>query len=274
MDRRGARRRGLRGRRRRAAGGSQQEHRGEDTCSGHALNGPTSRGRRTSRKTSVLDVTLGSRRRLWRFAVAAFVQGPGAGRPGSPPIGEIIDAEEMRPGARPARPATLLTAAAALGVLCLAACGLSSPPTSGASPRPTLSLPVPSGSPGAGLPERTIPAPTISARPEPTATPPATEPPATPPPATEPPPTAPPATAPPATQPPATAPPATAPPATVPPATAPAATEAPTATPAPTEPPTATPTATASPTTGSTSNAPGWWLFLTGVVAGLAHRSA
>jgi hypothetical protein len=159
----------------------------------------------------------------------------------------------MPPGARPARRPALRTAAAALGVLCLAACGLTSPPTSGASPRPTLSLPVPSGSPGAGLPERTIPAPTISARPEPTATPAATEPPAT--------------------APPATAEPATAPAATEAPTATPAATEPPTATPAATAAPTATPAATASPEASSTSSAPGWWLFVTGVVAGLLHRS-
>jgi LPXTG-motif cell wall-anchored protein len=35
----------------------------------------------------------------------------------------------------------------------------------------------------------------------------------------------------------------------------------------------ATPTATASPPATSTSSGPGWWLFLTGLVAGLLHRS-
>ena len=130
--------------------------------------------------------------------------------------------------------------AAALCVLGLAACGGGSAPGAGVSPRPSLSLPAPSGTPGAGRPQPTAPAETAPAEPTAAPTRPAT---------------APPATEPPATAPPATAPPATAPPATAPPATAPVATA---------------PPATAAPSSTSGSISPWWWLLVAAIVVGLA----
>jgi hypothetical protein len=136
---------------------------------------------------------------------------------------------------------------AALGVLCLAACG-GGTAGGGASPRPSLSVPA--------RPEQSAAAPTAPAE----TAPPATRPPATQPPATQPPATQPPATQPPATQPPATQPPATAPPATRPPATAAPATAVPA---------TALPVTAAPATTSTASISPWWWLLVAAIVVAL-----